>query len=273
MRLDEVFARGRRKALVTYLCAGDPSIDDTVELAVICAQSGADVIELGVPFSDPTADGPAIARASTRALERGGGLRATLAAAKRIRALTDVPLVLFGYYNPIFIVGEAEVCASARDAGVDALLVVDLPVEEGASLRAHAKAAQLCVVPLLTPTSGDERVAAAERAMKTCPAGFVYYVSVAGVTGHGSAPLAAASNAASALRERLNAPVVVGFGVDSPARAVEASRFADGCVVGTAIVRRIEDATSKEAARASVRELVASLRAAMDEHADAVQTG
>lgn len=275
MRLEAAFeslARDGKKALVTYLCAGDPSIDETVELAVACAEAGADVLELGVPFSDPTADGPAIARAAARAIAHGGGLSATLRAAKKIRARTGVPIVLFGYYNPIFVMGEQRLCAAAKDAGVDALLVVDLPVEESAGLRAHARAHGLAVVPLLTPTSSEARVASARAAIDACPAGFVYYVSVAGVTGHAAPPLETASHAAGALRARLRTPVVVGFGIDSPARAREAAAFSDGVVVGTAIVRRIEEATSAEAARAAVRELVASLRAAVDERAAPVQT-
>jgi tryptophan synthase alpha chain len=263
LRLTDAFTG--RKALITYLCCGDPSVDETVELALVCASAGADVIELGVPFSDPTADGPAIARASQRALERGGGLRATLDAARRIREKTDVPIVLFGYYNPIFTVGEALVCQMAKESGVDALLVVDLPVEEGSSLREHARANGLAVVPLLTPTSSAARREATRRAMQECPAGFVYYVSVTGVTGHAAAPLEAASLAAAELRRDLGCPTVVGFGVDSAERARQAARHADGVVVGTALVRRIEDGKTPEARAAAVRELV-------DELARAVQT-
>jgi tryptophan synthase alpha chain len=275
MRLEATFealARANKKALVVYLCAGDPSAEDTVELAVACVLAGADVIELGVPFSDPTADGPVIARAAARSLARGGGLSSTLQIAKKIRARCEAPIVLFGYYNPIFVVGEARVCAIAQNSGADGLLVVDLPVEEGDSLRATAKEHGLTVVPLLTPTSSAARVAAAAEAMKTCPAGFVYYVSVAGVTGHVEASLEAASHAAGALREKLDAPVVVGFGVDSPERAIQAATASDGVVVGTAIVRRIEEAACAEDARASVSAFVKSLRAVMDERSATVQT-
>ena len=265
-------ASAKKKALVTFLCAGDPSMDETVELAITCARAGADVIELGVPFSDPTADGPAIARAAARAISRGGGLSATLRACAAIRARTDVPIVLFGYYNPIFVMGEQRLCAAAKAAGADALLVVDLPIEEGASLRVAAKEQGLAVVPLLTPTSSDERVRAVQEATKACAAGFVYYVSVAGVTGNAAAPLAMASRAAGALHERLHLPVVVGFGVDSPARARDAAAECDGVVVGTAIVRAIEDAPTVEAGRRVVHDLVSSLRAAVDELAASVQT-
>ncbi len=274
-RLDARFAAlaaARKKALVTYLCAGDPSADETVELAITAANSGADVIELGVPFSDPSADGPAIARVAARSISRGGGLSATLRICAAIRARTAVPIVLFGYYNPIFVMGEERFCAVANEAGADGVLVVDLPIEESAALRTSAKANGLTVVPLLTPTSSDARVRAVEAAMRTCPAGFVYYVSVAGVTGNAAAPLELASQAAGALHERLKTPVVVGFGVDSPARARLAAAHCEGVVVGTAIVRAIEDARSAEAGRSAVRELVASLRSAVDEHAPSVQT-
>ena len=148
----------RKKALVAYLCMGDPSLAESTELAVIAADAGADLLELGVPFSDPTADGPVIARAATRAIRGGATILKVLEAAALIRARTAVPLVLFTYYNPVLITGEDRVVAEARAAGVDALLVVDLPPEEGGSLRAAAAAAGIAMVPLVAPTSNDARV-------------------------------------------------------------------------------------------------------------------
>lgn len=275
MRLTETFRRlaaARKKALVTYTCAGDPSLEESVELALACAEAGADVLELGVPFSDPTADGPVIARAGQRALAAGGGLASALRAAALVRARSSVPIVLFGYYNPIFVMGERAFCAAAHDAGVDAVLVVDLPVEESGPLRAEARAAELSVVPLLTPTSGEARRRATREAIEACPAGFAYYVSVTGVTGHGDAPLAAASLSAGALRGELGCPVVVGFGVDSGERARVAAQHADGVVVGTALVRRIEEAPDGHARRAAVQSFVRSLREAVDADAPAVHT-
>src|SRR5579872_4165489 len=137
-RINGIFSRGR-KVLITYLCVGDPSVDETVSLARACIRAGADVLELGMPFSDPTADGPAIARASQRAIARGGGIDATLKAAKAIRsAEPDVGMILFGYYNPVFILGEARCANAASAAGVDAFLVVDLPIEESGPLRRAA---------------------------------------------------------------------------------------------------------------------------------------
>src|SRR5262249_14877863 len=193
-RLDAVFddaGRSGRRVLVAYLCMGFPSIDESIELAAAAVDAGADVLELGVPFSDPTADGPAIARASQRAIAAGGGLAATFRAARALRETAPhAGLVVFGYYNPIFTYGEERVAAEAARAGVDALLVVDLPLEESRPRRAAAGAHGMGVVPLLAPTSHKERVAAVRSAATSAPARssipFVYYVSMTGVTGSGS---------------------------------------------------------------------------------------
>ncbi len=258
----EARAREKKKVLVAYLCMGDPSEEESTALALACATAGADVLELGCPFSDPTADGPAIARASQRSIAKGGGLVATLRAAKAIRAASNVPLVLFGYYNPLYVHGEAKVVDEAAAAGVDALLVVDLPLEEGAVLRARAAELGVAIVPLVAPTSAAARAdqirAIADRSA------FVYYVSVAGVTGAAAAPLRDASRQAGLLRASTGLPVVVGFGVDSPEKAREASAEADGVVVGTAIVRQIEDGATPEDRRARVTNLIRSLRSGLD---------
>ena len=265
--IDETFAdladRGK-KALIAYLCIGDPSVDESVTLALAAVRAGADILELGVPFSDPTADGPAIARASARAIARGGGLGATLRAAAKIRESTGVPLVLFGYYNPIYVRGEPRVVAEAAAAGVDALLVVDLPIEESGPLRTLAAARSISVVPLLTPTSSPARVSAVNAARQTWPLGFIYYVSVTGVTGSAEAPLADASASAARLRESVGVPVVVGFGIDSASKAQVAAAAANGVVVGTAIVRGIENGASAEARETHVVDLIGELRAGLD---------
>jgi tryptophan synthase alpha chain len=264
-RVDAAFARGR-KALVTYLCIGDPSIDESVALASACVRAGADVIELGTPFSDPTADGPAIARASQRAIAAGGGLHATIRAARAIRAAEpDIGLVLFGYYNPIFVGGEAGVARAAAEAGVDALLVVDLPVEESGPLRDAAAAVGVGFVPLLAPTSRAERVAAVKEAIARGPVPFVYYVSMTGVTGSLAIDAEQAGTRAGDLRRQLARPVVVGFGIDSREKARSASKAADGVVVGTALVRAVEQGRTAEERRAGVEGLVRELRAGVDE--------
>jgi tryptophan synthase alpha chain len=261
-RIERLIA-DRRPILVAYLCVGDPSLEESLELAKACIAAGAHVIELGVPFSDPTADGPAIQRASERAIAAGGGLEATFRVAKTLRAAhPDVGLVVFGYYNPLFVYGEERAVRAAADAGVDAFLVVDLPPEEGASLRKTSAGLGLGVVPLLAPTSSDKRVALVKSVSAGAPVPFVYYVSMTGVTGAGGVDAQEAGHRAAALRATLGLPVVVGFGIDSRdkarAAAGQAGR-ADGVVVGTALVRAIEDGTSPEIRKASVSRIVREL--------------
>jgi tryptophan synthase alpha chain len=264
-RLFDACDQAKKKVLVAYLCMGDPSPEESVVLALASVRAGADVLELGVPFSDPTADGPSIARASQRAIRNGGGLSATLAAARAIRAAKcTAPIVLFGYYNPLYVHGEAKVVDDAADAGVDAFLVVDLPLDEGAELRTRARERGLAVVPLVTPTSAPDRIEQLKMSLPTSPGGFLYYVSVTGVTGSRTALLTEASERAGRLRAELALPVVVGFGIDTAEKAREASRHVNGVVVGTAIVRAIEDGTSAADRVARVETLVASLRQGLD---------
>jgi tryptophan synthase alpha chain len=267
-RIDDVMTQlrstPRRKALVAYLCMGDPSLAESIDLAVACAEAGADVLELGAPFSDPTADGPVIARASERALRAGGGLGPSIEAARAIRARSAVPLMLFGYYNPIFVRGEERTVRDARAAGVDGLLVVDLPVEEAATLRPLCKSHAMALVPLLSPTSSPARIAVTKAAVSQCAPGFLYYVSVAGVTGTAEAPLVEAGTRAAMLREAVGAPVVIGFGIDSPEKARLAGARVDGVVVGSAIVRRIAEGTDSASRKHDVVDLIRALRAACD---------
>jgi tryptophan synthase alpha chain len=263
-RIAEVFA-GRRargqKVLVTYLCVGDPSLDESIELALACAEAGADILELGSPYSDPSADGPAIARASERAIRNGGGLLATLDVAAKIRARSDVAMVVFGYYNPVFVLGETRVANALHEAGADGLLLVDLPIDEGDELRAACATHGLHVIPLVAPTTATERAALiASRA----PGGFLYYVSVAGITGAKAVPLAEASTQAKQWAERTSRPAVVGFGIDTEDKARTAAKDADGVVVGTAIVRVIEQGSSAKDRLEQTRSLVAGLRRALD---------
>ncbi|MET0592100.1 MAG: tryptophan synthase subunit alpha, partial [Polyangiaceae bacterium] len=172
-RIEKAFAAQRvrkGRVLVVYLCVGDPSLKGSLQCARAALEAGADILELGVPFSDPTADGPAIARASERAIAAGSSLSRTLEVAAEIRKGSDAPLVLFGYYNPILIHGEERTVREAKAAGIDALLIVDLPPEEGKSLRDAADEAGIAIVPLLTPTSGAARIQAATARAK----GFLY---------------------------------------------------------------------------------------------------
>ncbi|MGB5701474.1 MAG: tryptophan synthase subunit alpha, partial [Polyangiales bacterium] len=201
-RIADAFERARsenRAALVIYLCAGDPDLRSTEDLVVAAAESGADVIELGVPFSDPTADGPAIQRAAERALAGGTTLVKVLETVAAIRKRTDVPILLFGYYNPILAYGERKLVEDAAEAGADGFLVVNLPPEESAGLREPAIEKGLDFVPLVAPTSNPERIAQAAEAATS----FIYYVSMTGVTGSKAADLAAASERAAALQREL----------------------------------------------------------------------
>jgi tryptophan synthase alpha chain len=268
-RIEEAFSRRAaegKKTLVTYLCVGDPTEEESIDLALACVDAGADILELGCPFSDPTADGPAIARASQRALARGGGLAETLRVARAVRAKAPtVGIVLFGYYNPLFVRGEDLAAIEVARAGIDAVLVVDLPVDEAAGLRTTCAAQGVGVIPLVAPTTNDIRIARIAAVAKSSPVPFVYYVSMMGVTGGAGASdvLADAGAKAAHVRDLTGKPTVVGFGIDSPERARIAAREADGVVVGTAIVRRIEEGENPAARVESVRSFVASLRSAV----------
>lgn len=257
-QLDEAFLRARaeqRAALVTYFCAGDPDPETTIEVAVAAAEEGADILELGMPFSDPAADGVAIQRASERALAHGMTLKKTLEVARAIRARSRIPIVLFGYYNPILAYGEAALCRDARAAGIDALLVVDLPPEESASLRTPAQAEGLALVPLVAPTSSDARIALAASIADS----FLYYVSLTGVTGAASANFEQAGKRAQHIKTSTHKPVVVGFGVSRGADVKKLAGFADGVVVGSALVRAVEDSADRAAAVSAVRTLTRDL--------------
>ena len=218
-----------------------------------------------MPFSDPTADGPAIARASQRAIAKGGGLDGTIRVARAVRARSNVPIVLFGYYNPLFVRGEQTLVALAADAGVDALLVVDLPVDESTTLRTLAAARGLGVIPLVAPTSTPTRIASIAEVARRFPVPFVYYVSMMGVTGGAgqTSVLAEAGTQAARVRRVTGRPTVVGFGIDSGAGAKAAAAESDGVVVGSAIVRRVEEGASSAARIEAVRSIVRELRGAV----------
>ena len=257
-RIADAFENARnedRAALVIYLCAGDPDLDATAHFVVAAAEAGADVIELGVPFSDPTADGPAIQRAAERSLLGGTTLAKVLDTVRVIRGRTDVPILLFGYYNPILAYGEEKLAEDAADSGADGFLVVNLPPEESAGLRTPAVAKGLDFVPLVAPTSNPERIAQAADAATS----FIYYVSMTGVTGSKAVDLGSASERAGVLQRELGCPVAIGFGVKTKDDVAMVAPHVDGVVVGSAVVRTIEDAASTEEAVAGVRDLVASL--------------
>jgi len=257
-QLDAALARAKsegRAALVAYFCAGDPDPETTVEVAVAAAEEGADILEIGMPFSDPTADGVAIQRASERALRGGMTLKKTIEVARAIRARSSVPMVLFGYYNPVLAFGEQALCRAAKAAGFDGLLVVDLPPEECESLRTPANREGLAFVPLLAPTSSQARIELASRVADS----FIYYVSLTGVTGSAVANLTQAAERARQIKEQSQKPVVVGFGVSSGADVQKLAGHADGVVVGSALVKVVEQSKDRASAVQGVRELVRDL--------------
>ncbi len=239
-RIGDRFARRRaegRPAFVAFLTAGDPSLDRTVEAAVELDRAGADVLELGVPFSDPLADGPVIQRSSERALARGVTLSKVLEAVRRIRERSALPLLLFCYYNPLLQHGLERLAGEAKAAGVDGVLVTDLPPEEAAEWIAAARAAGLDTVFLASPTSPPERLERVAEASR----GFVYAISRTGVTGERQALSEDARPLVERLRALTDVPVALGFGLSTPEQVREAAAVADGVVVGSALVRFLEE--------------------------------
>jgi len=224
------------KALVTFVTAGDPDLATTAEVVLELERAGADLIELGVPFSDPMADGPTIQLSSDRALAAGTTLPAILEMVRGVRTRTRVPIVLMGYFNPIFIYGAERFAADAAAAGVDGLLVVDLPPEEAPELKDATDRHGLDLIFLLTPTSDSSRVEVVSR----LGSGFIYYVSVTGVTGARSTVADSLADRVSEVKSRLSLPLVVGFGISSPEQAGQVAKSADGVVVGSALVKYFE---------------------------------
>lgn len=255
----------RRTALIPFVTAGDPSPEVTVKLMHRMVSAGADIIELGVPFSDPIADGPVIQRATERALAQGVSLRDVLAMVERFRESNrDTPVVLMGYLNPIEVMGNAEFARAAAAAGVDGALVVDVPPEESHDLVAALKGQGLDLVYLLAPTSDASRI----DAIGAVASGFVYYVSVRGVTGAGNLDVAEVDSKLEAIRERIDLPVGVGFGIKDGATAARVAEVADAVIVGSAIVGRIEvlnAAGEAERVPEVVAEFLSGLRSAIDD--------
>lgn len=266
-RIDDLFARLRRegrRGLIPFVTAGDPDLEATARLVRAIEESGADLIELGVPFSDPLADGPTIQRSSQRALASKTTLRGILALVRDIRRRTEVPLVLMTYYNPVFAYGEDTFLEAARDAGVDGFIVPDLPVDEGGDFYGRAAAAGLDAVQLVAPTSPDDRV----RMIAERSRGFLYYVSLTGVTGSRRKLAADLPRQLGRIRSLTDKPLAVGFGVSTPAHAAEIGRTADAVVVGSALIDRWEKAGPGPAGLEAAADFIASLRRALDGRGD-----
>ena len=238
-RLGARFARLRaedRAGLVTFVTASDPDFETSLAIVKGLPKAGADVIELGMPFTDPMADGPAIQAAGLRALKAGGSIVRTLDLVRRVRESdAETPIVLMGYYNPIHHYGVGRFVIDARDAGADGLIIVDLPPEEDRELREPAQAAGLHLVRLATPTTDARRLPK----VLAQSSGFLYYVAVAGITGTKSADAADISAAVARIRAATELPIAVGFGIRTPEQAADIGRFADAAVVGTALVATV----------------------------------
>ena len=227
-----------RAALVTFITAGDPDFETSLEILRRLPQAGADIIELGMPFTDPMADGPAIQLASQRALAAGQTLPRTLEMVRRFRETdAETPIVLMGYYNPIYVYGNARFLAEAREAGVDGLIVVDLPPEEDEELCLPALEAGINFIRLATPTTDAARL---PKVLNNA-SGFLYYVSVTGVTGTREPDVDAVRDALAHIRTATDLPIAVGFGVKTPQQARAIAEVADGVVVGSALVNAVRD--------------------------------
>ena len=256
----EDLARGRRKALIPYITAGDPSPALTLPLLHALVEAGADIIELGVPFSDPMADGPVIQRSGERALKHGVGLGDVLGMVREFRSRdARTPLVLMGYANPIEAMGTREFLAGARTAGVDGVIVVDYPPEECAEFAAAAQAHDIDPIFLLAPTSTDKRIHDVAR----CGSGYIYYVSLRGVTGASHLDLSEVSKRIPQIRAATKLPIGVGFGIRDAESARRVAQSADAVVIGSRIIQEIEAGAPAEAP-ARVKRFLAPIRQALD---------
>ncbi len=249
----------KEKAFIAYVTAGDPDLATTGRLVEELERRGADLVELGMPFSDPLADGPVIQRASERALLRGTRLPRIFALVRSLRRKVKIPLALLTYYNPVLKFGPVRFVRQAKAAGIDGVIVPDLPPEEGAELRAAAGAVDFSTIFLVAPTSTAARVKMISRAST----GFIYCVSLTGVTGARSALPAELPAKIRQIRKTTDKPVAVGFGVSTPAQAAAVARIADGVIVGSAIVKVIESARGPAAAVKRVGDFVRPLVAAI----------
>jgi tryptophan synthase alpha chain len=263
-RLDRrlaVLSASQRKALVPFITVGDPTLDSTVPVMHALVEVGADVIELGVPFSDPMADGVVIQKSSERALERGVNAPAIFAMVAQFRETNaDTPIVLMGYLNPIERRGWAWYAEHAAAAGADALLIVDWPPEEAAPARALLNTHGLQLISLLAPTTSDARMALACNEAQA----YLYYVSVAGVTGSGLQQTGSLQARVESIRTAAQKPVYVGFGIKDAATAQACAAYADGVIVGSALVALLAECQSPEQAQATAKAFLAPIRQALD---------
>jgi tryptophan synthase alpha chain len=250
-RIEQVFADKSRKVLIAYITVGYPSLAATLEIVPVLASSGCDIVELGIPFSDPLADGSTIQRASYAALKQGVSPEICLKVARQLRQQVSIPLIFMGYYNPVLHYGLEPFCNECAWAGIDGLIIPDLPPEEGTELEGLAQRQGIDLIYLLAPTSSDRRIElVAERTR-----GFIYLVSVTGTTGAREAFPEELESFVAKVRARTRRPLCVGFGISTPEQARQVTGVADGIIVGSRIIELIEEDTSLAKLRAFVRRL------------------
>ena len=258
-RIEDAFAtlkRQGKKGFIPFITAGDPDLATTEELLVVLANSGATLIELGVPFSDPMADGPVIQRASERALKNRFGLQEILDTVARTRKQIDTPIILFSYYNPLLQFGLKRIAKAAKDAGLDGVLVTDLTPEESGEFEAELRANGLDMIFLVAPTSTDERL----KLVAQHASGFIYAVSRAGVTGAQSTVSAEAEKLVNRMRQFSELPIAVGFGISNAEQVRDVNRYADAVVVGSAIVAEMERIGGRPDLAQEIRKFLAGLQ-------------
>ncbi len=255
-RVDRAFRKLKaqdKKAFIPYIMAGDPSLEKTRDMVLLFDRCRADVVELGVPFTDPLADGPTIQRAAERALQRGVNLRKVIGFVRDIREETEIPLVLMTYYNPVFKYGIGSFVEDAVHAGVDGVIIPDLPPDEAGELIPLSVKNGLATIFLLAPTSSERRIRKIARASR----GFIYYVSMTGITGSRLTMDDSLRESIVRIKEVADKPVAVGFGISTPDEASAVSGYADGVIVGSAIVKRAQDSLE------SLEEFILELRRAI----------
>ncbi len=261
-RIESLFENLRKdgkKALIPFITAGDPSLNTTKKLAIEVAAAGADIIELGVPFSDPLADGPTIQKSALRALQTGTTLKKIIRLVEDVRTKVTLPIVLMSSYNPVFAYGVEAFCRDAALAGVDGIIIPDLPPEEAGDFKEGAKRNGIDTILLLAPTSSQARI----KLISQNGGGFLYYVSLTGVTGSRSIEIHEIRDKLEEIKKITNKPLCVGFGISNPEQAGEIASFSDGVIVGSAIVKMIEKLGEDESLPKKVGDFVRSIKNAL----------
>ncbi len=260
-RIDERFkSLNGDKALVAFFTAGDPDLSSSKEIFSVIENSGADIIEIGVPFSDPLADGPVIQASAHRSLQNGTTLVKILELVKDIRSQSQLPIVLMSSFNPIFVYGQQKFVADAVNAGVDGVILPDLPPEEAKEFLGFADEKKLDMIFLLAPTSTQDRIKMVDDASN----GFIYYVSLTGTTGTKESLAKNLEEKVTSIKKQVRLPVLVGFGISGPEQAKEAAQYSDGVIIGSAIVKLIESHSDPEERNKSIAEFVSSIKKALN---------